>query len=81
MATLCLLQVETRCSQQAPASLLLLHCPATGLRGNGRVPLESRLSQNSMCPRMAWNSLQYSCLSFLSGSTMPIPFRLRAASV
>lgn len=71
MATLCLLQVETRCSQQAPASPILLHFPATGLCGDGRVSLEPRLSQNNMWPRMAWNSLQYSCLSFLSVSTMP----------
>lgn len=39
--------------------------------GDGRVSLEPRLSQNNMWPKMAWNSLQYSCLSFLSGSTMP----------
>lgn len=30
-ATLCLLQVEARCPQQAPASPIFLHFPATGL--------------------------------------------------
>lgn len=41
-ATLCLLQVEARCPQQAPASPILLHFPAIGLCGNGRVSVEHR---------------------------------------
>lgn len=42
-ATLCLLQVEARCSQQAPASPVLVHFPATGLCGDRRVSVGPRL--------------------------------------